>query len=237
MAALKGWHHTEEARRRIGEASRGNQHGKGYKHTPEALQKIADASRSRRASAETRQRMSDAQRGRKRTPEQRRRMSEAQRGKVLSAEHRAAIAAGTKGHRVSDEARQKMSSALQARGDWRGDDVGYAGLHARLKKLLPAECAHCGATENLDVALRHEAPWAILKVDHELAYSLRAEDYLRLCRPCHLAYDLPRRTWLRQRVEFCSRIRDIGSRSLSAAAAMAGPAAGGALGEQSGESS
>lgn len=70
----------------------------------------------------------------------------------------------------------------------------YAAAHMRHGRRLPMECAFCGTTEGrLDAALRHDAPQdhVIETVQYGVRrrYSLRTEDYMRLCRSCHRAYD------------------------------------------------
>jgi hypothetical protein len=114
------------------------------------------------------------------------------KGYTLSAAHRAAIAEGVK-------------AAMR-----RGGDVGYLAVHRRMARLLPNECAECGATEQLEVSLLHDTPLAVLRIrprternttERHRVYSTRSEDYQRLCRPCHMAYDRPRTTWLIQRAQ------------------------------------
>lgn len=138
------------------------------------------------------------------TDEQRRHMSASHRGVTLSAEHRANVSAALRGRPKSVEHRAATKAALQdpalrARlsesqlGElntrWHGDQVGYQGVHHRARKGLPAECAECGATERLEVSLRHDAPWEALRSDSDGVFSTRPEDYRRLCHDCHATYD------------------------------------------------
>lgn len=44
-----GYHHTEDAKKRIGEAAKGNTRAKGYRHTEEAKRRIAEAAKGRTA--------------------------------------------------------------------------------------------------------------------------------------------------------------------------------------------
>lgn len=64
---------------------------------------------------------------------------------------------------------------------WKGDDVGYHGLHKWVQRELgkPSVCEHCGDTS----ARKYE--WANLS--HE--YKRDLYDWVRLCTPCHRAYD------------------------------------------------
>lgn len=64
--------------------------------------------------------------------------------------------------------------------NWKGDKVGYMGLHDWVEKELgkPFYCEHCDATVG-----RFE--WA--NKSHE--YKRRIDDWIRLCKKCHIAYD------------------------------------------------
>jgi len=66
---------------------------------------------------------------------------------------------------------------------WRGDDVGYHGLHIWVKKHFgqPTTCEYCGE-EGLK---GHKIHWA--NKDH--TYKRNLNDWLRLCVPCHSKYD------------------------------------------------
>ncbi len=81
-------------------------------------------------------------------------------------------------------------------GSFVGDEVGYVGMHQRLRKVrgTPRQCEGCGLD---DPSRRYE--WA-LKPDAEAvygldgnsksrAYSLNVDDYERLCVPCHRTQD------------------------------------------------
>lgn len=67
---------------------------------------------------------------------------------------------------------------------YKGDDVGYHGLHRWVIKHLgqPLECSHCrkagGTTRNYH--------WA--NISH--AYKRQLSDWARLCVSCHKLYDL-----------------------------------------------
>lgn len=64
---------------------------------------------------------------------------------------------------------------------WKGNDVGYAGLHTWVSRQLgkPKKCDHCGDTSDR----RYE--WA--NKSHE--YLRDKNDWIRLCLPCHKKYD------------------------------------------------
>lgn len=65
-------------------------------------------------------------------------------------------------------------------GKWKGDKVGYIGLHHRVRKSLgkPLICQFCGVT---DVPIE----WA--NKSHK--YFLTLSDWISLCVPCHRKYD------------------------------------------------
>lgn len=80
---------------------------------------------------------------------------------------------------------QKGKPRLNQRGDkhggWKGDNVGYMGVHAYLREhysQMKISCEHCGKRERLQFAK---------KKDH--GYTRDIEKYLILCQWCHLKYD------------------------------------------------
>jgi len=64
---------------------------------------------------------------------------------------------------------------------WKGDKVGYSGLHRWIYKRLgkPSLCDHCGT----DSAKKFE--WA----NKSGLYTRELTDWLRLCTKCHHKYD------------------------------------------------
>lgn len=66
---------------------------------------------------------------------------------------------------------------------WKGDKVGYHGLHKWVQSVLgkPCQCEFCG-TEGLTKQKIH---WANKSGDYKRVKS----DWLRLCAGCHLKYD------------------------------------------------
>lgn len=121
-------------------------------------------------------------------------------GFLNSPETRAKISIAKKGGKLSLETRQKMSEAHKGKrpknwasaiakahaapfkvGEdhqfWKGDDVGYAALHAWVSRRLgtPSCCARCGTT----TARRYE--WANISRE----YRRDLTDWERLCVSCH----------------------------------------------------
>jgi len=62
---------------------------------------------------------------------------------------------------------------------WKGDKVGYEGLHqwVKLKRGKPTKCEHCGR--------KGYCEWA--NKSHE--YKRELDDWLSLCKRCHIKYD------------------------------------------------
>lgn len=65
-------------------------------------------------------------------------------------------------------------------GMWKGDNVGYAGLHAWVKKWgkLPNGCEECGRTD---------VPLDLANISQE--YKRDLNDWEWLCRRCHMQKD------------------------------------------------
>jgi len=97
---------------------------------------------------------------------------------------------GMRGKHHSEETRLKISlhSASKNKRDeksasWKGDKVGYHGLHKWVPKHLgkPGTCEHCGRN-NLKGRQIH---WA----NKSRKYKRNINDWLRLCSSCHTKYD------------------------------------------------
>jgi hypothetical protein len=84
--------------------------------------------------------------------------------------------------------RQKIAAtqAGEKGYQWRGEDVGYSGIHKRARAVLPAECSHADDTCKgyLEVALRPDAVGPF-REDKRGIYSPQIEDYRMLCRSHH----------------------------------------------------
>lgn len=89
--------------------------------------------------------------------------------------------------------RQKMSRAKLGKRDhetnrWLGNEVGYDGLHDWVYKKLgaPMQCQNCDKVcEN-----NYQIHWA----NKSGEYKRDVNDWLRLCVPCHSAYDRGRKS-------------------------------------------
>ena len=90
-----------------------------------------------------------------------------------------------KGHTiiVPHEARARQGEKMRAyRGEkcwnWKGNNISKRQIHWRIQRLKgkPDTCTHCG---------KKAVDWA--NKDHK--YSLNPNDYIPLCRKCHMNYD------------------------------------------------
>lgn len=112
-------------------------------------------------------------------------------------EHKAAISAARDKAWNDPAFVERMSVGREREGNpgWAGDAVGYNGAHKRASKVLRRECTQCGTTSGLlDCALDHDAPAEFIRTSTQgnsygMAFSIRVEDYMRLCRACHIQYD------------------------------------------------
>jgi len=91
-------------------------------------------------------------------------------------------------HRAPMGPRQPLSA--QRNPNWRGHDVGYMGVHARLRQqrgpAANSKCRHCGQRAT-DWAYDHTDPNERVWKGHP--YSTDLGRYIPLCRPCHKAFD------------------------------------------------
>ena len=74
-------------------------------------------------------------------------------------------------------------------GRWRGDDVGYMGMHHRLRKQMAGRaCMECGKEGYVEAALDKNAKSVIVDADGR-TFSRNADDYKPLCASHHRLYD------------------------------------------------
>lgn len=94
-----------------------------------------------------------------------------------------------KGTKHSKETLEKISKNRRGHGgmkqeknpNWKGNDVGYWGIHKWITRLLgqPRHCALCNTT----TAKKYE--WC--NISH--AYKRELSDWIRLCTKCHIGFD------------------------------------------------
>ena len=122
-APMQGLHFSEEAKRKMSDAAKGNTYSLGHRHTEETKRKLSEAKKGKPGTSlgkhfsdETRAKMSESQKGKKHTEETKQKMSNAQKGKVVSERTRHKLSEAAKGKSFSEEHKCKLSEA--AKGYW-----------------------------------------------------------------------------------------------------------------------
>lgn len=141
----------------------------------------------------------------KHTEETKLKMSLAHKGKHLSKEHKLKISLSNLGRLPPYNWKEIQARAWKANKkrtgernyffgkhflgenhpQWKGDDVGYQGIHRwiRIKLGKIAECVYCGEDQKL-------IEWA--SISHK-AKKRDLDDFIPLCRSCHRKYD---KSWI-----------------------------------------
>ena len=90
-----------------------------------------------------------------------------------------------RGWHVTEETRKKMREAQAGENNhnWRGNDIGYWGIHRWLIKTF----GKANKCENINCSkLGREIQWALLKGK---SHQRKRENYIMLCEKCHKKYD------------------------------------------------
>ena len=91
---------------------------------------------------------------------------------------------GMKGKKHTQESKIKMKNVQQGNknSNWKGDNVGYHGLHARISRKFgqPKFCSECGMTDK-----SRKYHWANISKH----YKKDNKDFKRLCVRCHRIFD------------------------------------------------
>ena len=130
---------SEETKRKLSEANKGEKHPKfGKPVSEETRSKISESNRNRVISEETRRKMSESSKGKKHSEETRRKMSEAaKKRKPISEETRRKLSEASKGNTNmlgkthSDETKRKMSEAAKKHSWNKGKTGVYSEEHRR----------------------------------------------------------------------------------------------------------
>jgi hypothetical protein len=154
MPRIKGFHHSDETKKKL------------------SLAKMGDKNPAKRL--DVREKMSVSHTGLKQTKQHVVRKARAMIGKHW---------------KLSEKSKIKMSQSAigihrgDKDGNWKGNDVGYRGLHIWVQNELgtPDTCEHCGKS-NLK---GKQIQWA----NKSGNYLRDITDWLRLCVPCHKKYD------------------------------------------------
>jgi len=88
-----------------------------------------------------------------------------------------------KGKTSCNKGKKRPQFAGEKNQNWKGDDVGYVGLHNWVNRYLgkPTTCEHCGKNFT-----GHRIGWA----NKSGEYKRDLNDWLRLCGKCHRQYDI-----------------------------------------------
>ena len=172
----KGKHgiYSEETKKKMSLASTGRY------HTEETKRKIGNANRNKIPSKETIKKLSESHKGKHPSEATRKKMSESHSGEKhpLFGKH------------LTKELRKKMSEKKKGKPNplaqnekhpqWKGDDVGYFGLHKWVKRHKPKveRCEECNKKKPLEIA----------NISGE--YKRDINDFQWLCHKCHLRKDL-----------------------------------------------
>ena len=131
--------------------------------------------------------------------ETKRKIGKANRGKPawnkgghLSEKWKKKIGEANKGKHRSEEIRRKLIEAnIKRHGEksphWKGDEVGYGGLHMWVSKNLgrPKQCSICGKRGK-----KNGKCWSIHWANKSGKYKRDLRDWIALCVKCHREYDL-----------------------------------------------
>ncbi len=119
--------------------------------------------------------------GKKHTEESKKKMSESLKGRKLSQKTKQKMKIAHTGKKSTNETKEKLRvlNLGDRNPNWKGDDVGYGGVHNWIKNNLvrPKRCQRCKKVKRLDVA------------NVSGKYKRRLNDWIWLCRRCHLIID------------------------------------------------
>jgi len=134
-------------------------------------------------SEESKLKMSIAHKGKHISEETRKKMSIAQTGRTPAKNWREIQARGWEANKKRTGEKNYFYGKHffgENHPQWKGDDIGYIGIHVWLHKKLkkPKECVYCGE----DIK---PIEWA--SISHKAKRDL--DDFIPLCRSCHHVYD------------------------------------------------
>lgn len=175
MYAHRRWHDLPEYKamqKTIREKAR--RYMKGKHLSKETKQKLRQYRLGTKLSEETKQKIGQAHRGMKRSLEARKNISLGKKGKKFSKKHIENLSKAQKGKRKGSK-----------NPNWKGDQIGYGGLHYRIKKNKPKTgfCDICGKKEDKYGNTTLE----ISNITGE--YKNDIDDFQWAHRSCHRKYD------------------------------------------------
>jgi len=158
---------------------------KGHKgfRTKKSYQKQGKEMLGHFVSEKTKKILSSKLMGRKFSDEFKRKDSERMKKLWEDEGYRQRMVEAHKGQKAWNKDKEFLQITGKKHWNWKGDNVGYSGLHLWVKKVLgkPKKCEHCDKN-GLKGAGIH---WA----NKSGEYKRDVNDWIRLCVPCHSAYD------------------------------------------------
>ena len=173
---------------------------KGEKMSDEQKRKLSISHTGKKLSEEHKRKLSDSHKGKQtwmkgrvHTKETKEKMSLALSGKKYTEERRIKhqkywdSMRGKAPYKMTEEIKDKIKkarklqiiSSQEEHWNWKGDNASYSSIHKWINKYKkkPLLCEHCGKEKKLD--------WA--NIDHK--YKRNLNDWIALCRKCHIKYD------------------------------------------------
>jgi hypothetical protein len=143
----------------------------GKHHTEETKRKIGLANKGKKNF-----------KGHKHTEETKRKIGLANKGKIRTEEMKKLYSLANKGKIRTEETKKKMSLANKGEKayNWKGDNVGYRGLHIWIRRNKPKSefCEKCKKNKKISLS----------NISGE--YKRDINDYKWLCYSCHKKFDL-----------------------------------------------
>ena len=168
--------HSKETKKKISIANKGKRFSKATK------EKLRQSHLGKKPSEATKEKLRQSRLGKKHTEVTKEKMRQSHLGKKLSETTKEKMRQVNLGKKLSEATKEKLKKANtgEKSGKWKGDNVGYEGVHAWIRKHKGKaslyKCIDCG---------EQAKDWS--NVDH--SYKRNLEDYQPRCIGCHRKYD------------------------------------------------
>jgi len=118
------------------------------------------------------------------------------KGSKFTTQHKEKIGIANKGKVRTSEFKENLRNLLTGKNQeeaigWKGDKVGYDGLHNWIRKYgSPRQwCEHCGELGYWIISIKGIKRWSIHWANKSGKYKRDLSDWLGLCAKCHKQYD------------------------------------------------